>query len=70
MEVEATVQGFTVFEDLRGPEKTRPVLEALHEAFPTMGFTIEPVCIDNPWNQRWEHKVTVRRLRVKKMTRE
>ena len=45
---------------LIGPEKCKPVLQQLSAAFPHLDFAIEAVLIDNPWNSRWEHMVTVK----------
>jgi len=52
-------------EGLIGPEKCKPVLQALGEAYPHLDFAIEPVQINNPWNSRWEHKVTVKQSQEK-----
>jgi len=64
IQAEASINAFGAGvkrERMIGPEKCKPVLNALGQAFPHLAVAIEPVLIDNPWNSRWEHVVTVRR---------
>lgn len=47
-----------------GPEKAVPVLEALGDSFPHLCFRITPINIVNPWFDRWEHVVQIKRSSV------
>jgi len=42
-----------------GPEKCKPMLNTLGQAFPHLAAAAEPVLAEDPWNSHWEHKVTV-----------
>lgn len=64
------VAGFTVKEGFKGAEKMVPVLQSLARAFPHLEITIQPIHIENPWNDRWEHTVTVRPRRIQPIGRD